>query len=978
MYAQISRAKSGLANYLEKGIRQDSQYTRSEKDNIISLYGSLETFKQTEEYLNKEKNYKYNYLHITISYSKEDMIKMDSMSYEERIAMKKDIVMSYIKHHTSGYDLDNEVIAYAETHQPIIKYENNKERLEHEHIAIALYNPLNDTKLRTTFYNNSYIDDTLQTYINKKYGLTIPRDRQKDKTLGNESKIGKLRKEWIEQIKDIKNSDELIHYLENDLNYKENIDYKISGSKNYKYVKLIDKGINSKGEKEDVNLRGKQLEHLTVLSDNRYIYPRYKSVKELEQVLTSYYEQRIKQIDNRRSKETKEAIKEIYKEEVKDNEYSLTTATYQQKIFYKHYKHLIDKDLDLKGYYVDIPKNDNNNTKFINKAKNINIEDKGDKIVSHINDKENLQERVRLMLNVAEAKKWNINNLEINGSKEFKEEAEKQIAERIRLQEQLQKKNDKTLSYTEAVAIKQEIDKRPTTATQTYKQQAQQKQEQTKADNDISLTMLKQNLQAQRVLDYAIEKYKLNPNDYEITEDNKINNKNNKQKPKNVIDFLQKEVNIKTSEAIDITKELYKQQPLNINTQEEQREVNTMPMKLSICKDTNPNALSKWEQVEVTNYAQLASYMKQYPYSQAIYDNQYRNADNANSFNNVLIYDIDNDKDTPQLAINEAKQLLEKHNISAMILPSKSNNIDKNGYTAERYRIVIPTNKAITINDKDTYREFQKITARALKIDKYVDNKALNDRARFYYKSPISAEPTVIKSDRVMNIENLQTKAIENIAEQRRIREAEQQRAKEIKANLSQYKTVQREQSNNLTYANVDKIMQLDIRQLINHFEKQSENYKEGSYEMIKTANAKYSIIDNNVAHDFKNDKTYNSLTYLQHKIGTSNINNVARELEKITGESYMEINYPRVKEAVIKARQSATNDKSFEQSLKDYFNVKYTKLNKDSITIADKEIKLSDIKHSKQDIIKDLQSNREAEQQRQQRQQSRGYKMSR
>lgn len=102
MYAQISRAKSGLANYLEKGIRQDSQYTRSEKDNIISLYGSLETFKQIEEYLNKEKNYKYNYLHITISYSKEDMIKMDSMSDEERIAMKKDIVMSYIKHHTSG------------------------------------------------------------------------------------------------------------------------------------------------------------------------------------------------------------------------------------------------------------------------------------------------------------------------------------------------------------------------------------------------------------------------------------------------------------------------------------------------------------------------------------------------------------------------------------------------------------------------------------------------------------------------------------------------------------------------------------------------------------------------------------------------------------------------------------------------------------------------------------------------------------
>lgn len=37
-----------------------------------------------------------------------------------------------------------------------------------------------------------------------------------------------------------------------------------------------------------------------------------------------------------------------------------------------------------------------------------------------------------------------------------------------------------------------------------------------------------------------------------------------------------------------------------------------------------------------------------------------------------------------------------------MILPSKSNNIDKNGHTAEkRYRIVIPTSTAISINDKD-------------------------------------------------------------------------------------------------------------------------------------------------------------------------------------------------------------------------------------------------------------------------------------
>lgn len=390
----------------------------------------------------------------------------------------------------------------------------------------------------------------------------------------------------------------------------------------------------------------------------------------------------------------------------------------------------------------------------------------------------------------------------------------------------------------------------------------------------------------------------------------------------------------------------------------QEREITKMPMKISICKDTNPNALNKWEQVEVTNYTELATYMKQYPYSAAQFESGYRNSDNANSFNNVLIYDIDNDKDTPQLTINQAKELLEKHNISAMILPSKSNNIDKNGHTAERYRIVIPTSTAISINDKDTYREFQKITARALKIDSYVDNKALNDKARFYYKSPLEAQPTIIKSNNVLNISSLENQAISNIKEREEKKAAELLRVAELKKDIKQYQEHNHKKGENLTYADTQKIMQLDIRKLINALEK-GEFYKEGSYDMIKTSNAKYSIIDNNVAHDFKNDKTYNSLTYLQYRLNTTNLNNVARELEKITGENYMEVNYPRVKEVVSNARKYSTNDKSFEDSIKNQFNVKYVKLEKDTITIADKTIKLEDIQISKADIVKNLQDNR-------------------
>ena len=950
MISRVRMRKSGLADYLKSGHREDSKYNREDKDNVVVLYGNLEHLKQAEIYTNKHKKWNYNYEHITISFSKEDMKRLDTLNDSDRLEALNDMALQMIKHRTSGYDLDSEVIAYAEVHQPKIKQEFGKERLEHIHIGISYLNPLNDTKLRTTFYNNSYISDTIDKYIALKHNLTYANTTSRINDI-QKTDIGRYRKQLKEDLKDINSREELLQYFkDNDIKYRE------VKTKNNHYFKVINKSMN------DINLRGKGFEHISNIVSGKHLEDlKNKKLEDLEKILSTYYKNRIEDIDKRRSVATKEAIKNIYKEDTKEDEYSISTS-YQQKIFYKHYKYLIKSDL--KGYYIDTK--DNNNTKFINKSKNINIEDKGNKIVSYANDKKNLQERVRLMLNIAEAKKWNINNLEINGSDKFKQEAEKQIAQRIRLQEQLQKKNDKTLSHTEAVAVKQEIEKRPTTATQQYKRLEVEKQQQTKADNDISLSMLKQNLQAQRVLDYAVEKYKLNANDYEVTEDNKINNLNNRQKPKNVIDFLQKELNIKTSEAIDITRELYKQQPLNIN-KEEQREVNTMPMKLSICKDTNVNSLNKWEQVEVNSYSELASYMKQYPYSATQFENRYRNSDNAKSFNNVLIYDIDNDPKelkknrVKAMSINEAKELLEKHNISAMILPSKSHNIDKNGVVAERYRIVIPLKKAISINDKDTYREFQKITARALKIYKYVDKKALNDKARFYYKSPISAEPMVIKSNRVMNIENLQNKAKENIQEQQRQRELEQQRASEIRANIQQYRTVQREANNNLTYANVDKIMQLNIKQLINHFEKDTQEYKDGSYEMIKTANAKYSILDNNVAHDFKSDTTHNSLTYLQHKLGTSNINNVARELEKLTGEKYMEVNYPRVKEAAAAAMFLSTNDRSFEENIKSYFNVKKCQIDfkKETLIIADRELKFSEIDITKEKLIKKFQENR-------------------
>ncbi|WP_205589765.1 hypothetical protein [Helicobacter sp. L8] len=66
-----------------------------------------------------------------------------------------------------------------------------------------------------------------------------------------------------------------------------------------------------------------------------------------------------------------------------------------------------------------------------------------------------------------------------------------------------------------------------------------------------------------------------------------------------------------------------------------------------------------WQEQNVNSLAELAQAIKSFPYSSALFEKGYRNASNAKSFTNLLIYDIDNDKDSPQLPLKQAQDLLE-------------------------------------------------------------------------------------------------------------------------------------------------------------------------------------------------------------------------------------------------------------------------------------------------------------------------------
>ena len=551
MITRVNRAKEGFADYLISGARKDSIYTRDQKDKTITLYGNLQTFKQTEKYLNKYKNYESNYIHITLSFSQEDMNKLNEIDDEQkRDELFKELALIYIKHHTSGYNLENEVIAYAEAHLPKIQLnEKNKQRFPHIHIAIAKYNPLDDTQLRTTFFNNSFLDDVLQSYVCKKYGFEIPRKDEKNETNFNEevnyenkirSKIAITRANWIELLKDIKTSDELLYFLKNDLKLEENVHYKIAGTKTYKYIKILNLQERNK-KSNSLNLNGKDFSRFILKDDKNRTFPRHKSKQELEDILLSYYETRIENIYKRKSKKSKEKLNNIYESEnykIKSNkniQNSFKYLSYQQKLFIEHYDYLIKDKLE--GYYV---KKENNEVIVSNFSKNIQIIDKGEEIVS-VKNITNVEEQVKIMIQIALAKDWKLENIEAIGDDSFIYEVNRQIAKA--LEEKNKSKNiDSEIMITRA---------------KTELQQQNINMKDKELLKTINISELKEKLNANLVLQYAVENYKLDINKYEITRDNRIDNIKNKQKPKNVIDFLQKELNLSSGESIEICTKIY-------------------------------------------------------------------------------------------------------------------------------------------------------------------------------------------------------------------------------------------------------------------------------------------------------------------------------------------------------------------------------------------------------------------------------------
>ena len=156
------------------------------------------------------------------------------------------------------------------------------------------------------------------------------------------------------------------------------------------------------------------------------------------------------------------------------------------------------------------------------------------------------------------------------------------------------------------------------------------------------------------------------------------------------------------------------------------------------------------EQNTLIGWAQELDDKKIAGFSIAKFKGGYRNNQNIEGLNPVIVLDIDGKEKQYEITIDEMREKLEALNISSLILPTASHSEE-----LHRFRVVIPTQKAFDTKGKPhtEWEEDYKVY-----IDRFVDLLGLNpvkiretlDNARyspaqFYYGSPSSTVATFSK-----------------------------------------------------------------------------------------------------------------------------------------------------------------------------------------------------------------------------------------
>ncbi|MBI0006984.1 hypothetical protein H3S74_12165 [Gilliamella sp. W8126] len=192
MIVRFGGGNSGIAEYLEKGMKQGRSASRDELDQRLILEGDLEF---TNRIINSIPDRgQERYLHITLSFRE------DEMNNE----LLQNVVNDYRELLMSAY-AEDEYNFYAEAHLPKIKRVKDKrtgemiDRKPHVHIVIPELNLLTLNKLSPVGLVDHHVKylDSIQEYINQKYELATPKDYVRNTDLHHANVLARIKGDFF-------------------------------------------------------------------------------------------------------------------------------------------------------------------------------------------------------------------------------------------------------------------------------------------------------------------------------------------------------------------------------------------------------------------------------------------------------------------------------------------------------------------------------------------------------------------------------------------------------------------------------------------------------------------------------------------------------------------------------------------------------------------------------------------------------------
>jgi hypothetical protein len=542
MLIRVTRRSSGLDYYLETGRKKGRELSRDELDQRVHLAGDLNTFSRAVAFTNRNKDWKEHYFHITAGFA----IENNELSDETLRAINRD----FLEYYFCDYDIDD-LILTAEAHRPKFQSEVDKttgeinQRLLHFHIGVSMLDINTGNQVRMIPFNLE-ADKAFQSRMAKKYGLIDPADRKRDKLItkkdiidrwknnptSKQTKVAELRHLFAELVDDVENIDEAIELL-NGLDVVESVELKEQKSGN-KYLQ-VKTTVGSK----DINLRGKGFESLEKLyysadelaereAKGKYHSPEFNENKDIDHKKW-WLEQQAKRGHGK---------KIDYAALEAKHERHFAERSKEERVFYVLYKNNIKEEL-VHGFRMW----EKANTRYLfNNDLGVKIYDRPDQITAQIpDDQDKRSKTIALMLEMARAKGWDLNNLTVEGSADFKKEVVRQIEQQ-------------SLVSTEAAALEVAMpdpEQKKTIFNGVSQEVHYNNQRKAELLSKEQISAIKADLDADAVINYTVANLGLVRGHFSVI-DNKIADDRTRAKPKNVIDFFTKTCNIPLTDALPI------------------------------------------------------------------------------------------------------------------------------------------------------------------------------------------------------------------------------------------------------------------------------------------------------------------------------------------------------------------------------------------------------------------------------------------